>query len=166
LCKLSRNVDDKVKGVHEKLHDEMKNQFQKFDEFQKRMERKSIQIQECNLSEAVPPAERWDKDDISDSDIDDRLEGFHNNVFRNRSFSCTGSIPWGLDDVVNDCSVSRKIVSENSDESFHDQRKSRNHVRFDDRQSNVSFSNELNCKSAFESLPKTFSEEVNMNRKK
>jgi hypothetical protein len=129
LSKLSRDVDDKVKGVQEELHDEMQSEF---NEFQKRMESKSIQIQECNLSEAVPPAERWSKDDISDSDIVERLEGFHNNVFRNRSFSCTASIPWGLDEIVNDCPVSRKSVSVNSDESVHDEKKSRNHVRFDD----------------------------------
>jgi hypothetical protein len=157
LCKLSRDLDDKVRNVQEELHDEMKDQF---DEFQKRIERKSIQIQECSLSEAVPPAERWDKDDVSDSDVDDRVESFHRNFRRNRSFSCTGNIPWGLDDVVNDCSVSHKIVSENSDESVHNQRKSSNHVRFD-----VPFSDALNDKSVFESLPKSFSEEVDTNRR-
>jgi hypothetical protein len=157
LCKLSRDLDDKVRNVQEELHDEMKDQF---DEFQKKIERKSIQIQECSLSEAVPPAERWDKDDVSDSDTDDRVESFHRNFRRNRSFSCTGNIPWGLDDVVNDSSVSHKIVSENSDESVHNQRKSSNHVRFD-----VPFSDALNDKNVFESLPKSFSEEVDMNRR-
>jgi hypothetical protein len=53
------------------------------------------------------PAESWDErgSKNSDLDVEERIEKFHDRVHRNRSFSCSGNVPWNLD--VDDDEISR-----------------------------------------------------------
>ena len=171
FTKLTQSTEDRMKRLAEQVHNDANI---RSEEINKQMEKLSMQINEVRENvntEIVPPAEKWDvrnrndENNSSDSDIEQRVKKFHESVHRNKSLSCEGNVPWDMD--------SNDHVSRRASSVCDDQRKSMNHVRFNDcmnstrniSRSSSPFSSDLPGKCNTGPAPKKFSEEINMNRK-
>jgi len=163
------NIEVTVKRAmqksNEQIHNEIDERFKEFSVVHKELNGLSVRmddLQERINTEVVPPAEKWNvrngENVSSDSDVDQRVSRFHEKVHSNKSVSCKGNVPWNLE---SDCHVSR--------EASPVFKRSLNHVRSNSCvngvKSGVSFMGVCSTKDDLESIPRSFSEEVDMNRK-
>jgi hypothetical protein len=170
LSKMSHTVNEKIDELQSNLCKEIQNRSKEFCDVNDRLERISDQVKSIRDDVEVgtyQPAESWDvrNSKISDCDVEERIEGFHDRIHRNRSFSCSGNVPWDLDADDNESIHAKQCIDNDDVESRFS-----NHVRFndclndfDDRNSRTSCVKESILKSKSVSGSKTFSDEINEN---
>jgi chromosome segregation ATPase len=102
LSKMSHTVNEKIDELQSNLCNEIQNRSKEFCDVNDRLERISDQVKSIRSDVEVgiyQPAESWDarSNKISDLNVEERIENFHDRIHRNRSFSCSGNVPWDLD---------------------------------------------------------------------
>jgi hypothetical protein len=170
LSKMSHTVNEKIDELQSNLCKEIQNRSKEFCDVNDRLERISDQVKSIRDDVEVgtyQPAESWDvrNSKISDCDVEERIENFHDRIHRNRSFSCSGNVPWDLDADDNESIHAKQCIDDDDVENRFS-----NHVRFndrlndfDDRNSRTSCVKESILKSKSVSGSKTFSDEINDN---
>jgi hypothetical protein len=170
LSKMSHTVNEKIDELQSNLCKEIQNRSKEFCDVNDRLERISDQVKSIRDDVEVgtyQPAEGWNvrNSKISDCDVEERIENFHDRIHRNRSFSCSGNVPWDLDADDNESIHAKQCIDDDDVENRFS-----NHVRFndrlndfDDRNSRTSCVKESILKSKSVSGSKTFSDEINDN---
>jgi hypothetical protein len=170
LSQMSHTVNERINELQSNLCKEAQNRSKEFCDVNDRLERISDQVKSIRDDVEVgthQPAESWNvrNHKISDCDVEESIESFRDRIHRNRSFSCSGNVPWDLDVDENENSHDKRCVDNDDVESRFP-----NHVRFndcvndfDDRNSHTSCVKESILKSKSVSGSKSFSEEINEN---
>jgi hypothetical protein len=166
--KMSRDVDERFYNLQNNLQTEIQNRSREFCDVNNKLEKIADQVKSIRDDadvETFHQAESWDERVFKTSDLEERVEKFHEGVRRNRSFSCSGNVPWNLD--VDDDETSCERHFEIDHES---KRKSSNCVRF--KECSNDFNDDNSCapcmnepfqKNKSASDFRTFSNEIDRN---
>jgi hypothetical protein len=139
--KLSHDVDDRFSNLQSNLQTEIQNRSREFCDVTNKLEKIADQVKSIRDdvdTETFHQAERWDERVFKTSDLEERVEKFHEGVQRNRSFSCSGNVPWNLDVDEDEISCERHFEIDHEHK-----RKSSNCVRF--KEGSNDFNDDNSC---------------------
>jgi hypothetical protein len=139
--KLSHDVDDRFSNLQSNLQTEIQNRSREFCDVTNKLEKIADQVKSIRDdvdAETFHQAERWDERVFKTSDLEERVEKFHEGVQRNRSFSCSGNVPWNLDVDEDEISCERHFEIDHEHK-----RKSSNCVRF--KEGSNDFNDDNSC---------------------
>jgi hypothetical protein len=126
--RFSHDVDDRFSNLQNNLQTEIQNRSREFCDVTNKLEKIADQVKSIRDdvdAETFHQAESWDERVFKTSDLEERVEKFHEGVQRNRSFSCSGNVPWNLDVDEDEISCERHFEIDHENK-----RKSSNYVRF------------------------------------
>jgi hypothetical protein len=166
--RFSHDVDDRFSNLQNNLQTEIQNRSREFCDVTNKLEKIADQVKSIRDdvdAETFHQAESWDERVFKTSDLEERVEKFHEGVRRNRSFSCSGNVPWNLDVDEDEISCERHFEIDHENK-----RKSSNCVRF--KECSNDFNDDNSCapcmndsfqKNKSVSDFRTFSNEIDRN---